>query len=212
MPGVGTSVGSTSSLPMEMMATRGRRCVGTSTTPQPAKNPTPAEPITSPASTTTSPALASSPASRTLLRSFTGAVNATRLPGLPSPVTTSTISYFTTASASSGTGAPVMMRTHWPSPMEPSYTSPAATSAMTSISTGASALAAASSAARTAKPSMAECANGAMSMSLRRSSAATRPTASSTGTVSCGNGSTFASTSSRASSSEIISFIGSSPS
>ncbi len=80
--------------------------------PQLAKNPTPAEPMTSPCSTTTSPAFASSPASRTFERSAASAVNATRLPGLPPPVTTSTISYFTTASASSGSGAPVMMRTH----------------------------------------------------------------------------------------------------
>ena len=188
-----------------MTATRGRRCVGTSTMPHPARNPTPAEPMTSPFDTTVSPAFASSPASRTLERTAVGAENATRLPGLPSPVTTSTISYFTTESASSGMGAPVMMRTHCPSSMEPSNTSPAAISATTSSSTGASCDASTSSAARTANPSIAEWANGEMSISLFKSAAATRPTASNTGTVSTGRGAAWDNTSARASSSEIIS-------
>ena len=55
-----------------MTATRGRRCVGTSTMPHPARNPTPAEPMTSPFDTTVSPAFASSPASRTLERTAAG--------------------------------------------------------------------------------------------------------------------------------------------
>ena len=207
MPGAGTSAGATSSDPMAITATRGRRYVGTSVMPQLARKPTPAVPTTSPRPTTTSPARASSPASRTFARTSAGARNATRLPGLPSPDTASTTSYFTTASASVGSGAPVMMRTHWPAPMTPSNTSPAATSAMTSSSTGDSGDASASSDARTANPSMAEWANGAMSMSLARSAAATRPTAPSTGTVSTGSGRTCDSTSARASSSEIISDI-----
>ena len=88
--------------------------------PHPAKKPAPAEPTISPLDTTTSPAFASSPACRTLDPSLVGASNATRLPGLPSPDTTLTISYLTTESAASGSGAPVMMRTHWPSSMGPS--------------------------------------------------------------------------------------------
>ena len=139
------------------------------------------------------------------LYKYVGGANAHLLPGLPSPVTTSTISYFTTESASSGMGAPVMMRTHCPSSMEPSNTSPAAISATTSSSTGASCDASTSSAARTANPSIAEWANGEMSISLFKSAAATRPTASSTGTVSTGRGAAWDNTSARASSSEIIS-------
>ena len=94
--------------------------MGTSRMPHPAKNPTPAVLMTSPASTMTSPAFASSPASRMFARGCAGCENDTRLPGLPSPDTTPTTSYFTTASASSGTGAPVMMRTHWPDAIGPS--------------------------------------------------------------------------------------------
>ena len=161
--------------------------------------------MTSPACTTASPARASSPASRTLLRSFTGASNATRLPGRPSPSTLRTISYFTTESAAAGSGAPVMMRTHAPSGISPSNVSPAATSAITSSSTGVSGLAPSSCAARTANPSIAEWANGEISISLCRSVAATRPAASKTGTVSAGSCETCDKTRSRACSTEIIS-------
>ena len=164
--------------------------------------------MTSPRSTTTSPAHASSPAARTFAPGFAGAENATVEPGLPSPASTATISYFTTASASSGSGAPVMMRTHSPGAMAPENTSPAPISAMTLSATGASSVAPAISSARRAKPSMAECAKGAMSMSLVRSAAATRPTTSSRGTSSDPSGATLASTSSRASSSEIMSVMG----
>ena len=202
---MGTWVGGTSSLPMEMTATRGRRGVGTSVTPQPAKKPTPAALMTSPARTTASPARASSPASRTLPRSLAGASKATRLPGRPSPSTLRTISYFTTASAAVGSGAPVMMRTHAPSGISPSKVSPAATSAITSSSTGDSGLADCNWAARMANPSMAAWANGEMSISLFRSTAATRPAASNTGTVSAGSWETCDNTRSRACSTEIIS-------
>ena len=140
---------------------------------------------------------------------FVGAENDTTEPGLPSPSTTPTISYFTTASASAGRQAPVMMRTHSPSPMVPSNTSPAPISAMTRSIAGLSSAASAISAARRAKPSMAECAKGDTSMSLVWSAATTRPTASSSSTVSTGNFSTAPHTSARASSSGIISLTGS---
>ena len=153
----------------------------------------------------TSPAWASSPAGRTLSPAWAGAVKATRPPARPSPDTTPTTSYFTTASASAGSGAPVMMRTHCPSPMVPSNHPPAGTSAMTSSSTGASSEAPASCEARIAKPSMAEWAKGDTSISLARSSAATRPIRSSRDTISGCNGLTRDSTSSRASSRDIIS-------
>ena len=103
----------------------------------------------------TSPARASSPASRMLERTAVGAANATTDPGRPSPSTTSTISYFTTASASSGSWAPVMMRTHSPAAMAPAYTLPAPISAMTDSFTGFSSVAPSISAAWRAKPSMA---------------------------------------------------------
>ena len=64
-------------------------------------------------------------------------------------------------------------------------------------------------AARRAKPSMAECAKGDTSMSLVWSAATTRPTASSSSTVSTGNFSTAPHTSARASSNGIISLTGS---
>ena len=102
-----------------------------------------------------------------------------------------------------------MMRTHSPSPMVPSNTSPAPISAMTRKATGSSSAASAISAARRAKPSMAECAKGATSMSLAWSAATTRPTASSSSTVSTGNFSTAPHTSARASSNGIISLTGS---
>ena len=140
---------------------------------------------------------------------FVGAENDTTEPGLPSPSTTPTISYFTTASASAGRQAPVMMRTHSPSPMVPSNTSPAPISAMTRSIAGLSSAASAISAARRAKPSMAECAKGDTSMSLVWSAATTRPTASSSSTVSTGNFSTAPHTSARASSNGIISLTGS---
>ena len=140
---------------------------------------------------------------------FVGAANDTVEPVRPSPSTTATISYFTTASASSGRQAPVMMRTHSPAPMTPANTSPAPISAITRRATGASSVAVPISAARRAKPSMAEWAKGDTSMSLVRSDAATRPTASSSPTSSTSVGATAPHTSARASSSEIMSFIAS---
>ena len=79
-----------------------------------------------------------------------GARKATRDPSLPSPESTSTTSYFTTASAPAGTGAPVMMRTAWPGPTSPSNTRPAASCPITASSTGAPSEAPARSAARRA--------------------------------------------------------------
>ena len=100
---------------------------------------------------------------------------------MPSPSSTSTISYFTTASAPSGTGAPVMMRTVSPAPIVPSNTWPAASCPITSSVTGASPDACAKSAERTAYPSIALLANGEISISATASSAKGRPAACHTG-------------------------------
>ena len=100
---------------------------------------------------------------------------------MPSPSSTSTISYFTTASAPSGTGAPVMMRTVSPAPIAPSNTWPAASCPITSSVTGASPDACAKSDERTAYPSIALLANGEMSISATASSAKGRPAACHTG-------------------------------
>ena len=163
------------------MPTRGAACTFTLAYPALASKPAPAGATISPARITASPACASSAAERTFSPTFAGAENLTREPSLPSPSSTSTISYFTTASAPSGTGAPVMMRTVSPAPIVPSNTWPAASCPITSSVTGASPDACAKSAERTAYPSIALLANGEMSISATASSAKGRPAACHTG-------------------------------
>ena len=79
-----------------------------------------------------------------------GAVNETSEPAPPSPRSTPTISYFTTASQPAGTGAPVMRRTVWPLSSSRPYTPPAPMVATTFRVTGACSLAEAMSSRRTA--------------------------------------------------------------
>ena len=163
------------------MPTRGAACTFTLAYPALASRPAPAGATTSPACITASPAWASSAAERTFSPTLAGAEKRTCEPSLPSPSSTSTISYFTTASAPSGTGAPVMMRTVSPVPTTPSKTWPAASCPITSSVTGVSPDACAKSAERTAYPSIALLANGEMSISATASSAKGRPAACHTG-------------------------------
>ena len=95
---------------------------------------------TVPAASTTSPARTSSPARRTASPAATVLAIRTR-----SPVD-SVSSTMTTASAPSGSGAPVMMRSAWPASTARSAAKPAARTPMASSSTGAPSV----SAARTA--------------------------------------------------------------
>ena len=185
-PRAGTWSGETSSVPSAMMPTRGAACTVTSDAPADASSPQPAGVTTSPARSTASPAWASRPATRMFSPTLAGAENLMREPSLPSPSSTCTTSYFTTASAPSGTGAPVMMRTAWPGSTLSEKTWPAASWPTTSSSTGAPSEAPVRSAATTAYPSMALLANGDRSISVTTSSASGRPAAFQTGTRTLG--------------------------
>ena len=152
-PGTSGVPGSASSLPVDSTTTLGRGRTRT--------DPRPAAAITAtcigcsrvPAVTSTSPALASSPASRIALPYSALARMLTR--ALPPSVH----STGTTASAPCGSIAPVMILMAVPGWSAYAPVSPAATSAVTGSVTGFSPVAAATSSTRTAYPSMPELSN-----------------------------------------------------
>jgi hypothetical protein len=125
-----------------------------------------------PAVTSTSPALASSPASRTALPYAAPARMLTR--ALPPSVH----STGTTASAPCGSIAPVMILMAVPGWSAYAPVSPAATSAVTGSVTGFSSVPAATSSTRTAYPSMPELSNEGSALTADTSSASTRPSMS----------------------------------
>ena len=89
-------------------ATRGRRTQRALATPIDASSPASCGRSRRPARSTTSPAFTSSPIAPTCLRGATASRTSTR------PSRSLATSAITTASAPSGSGAPVMMRTAWP--------------------------------------------------------------------------------------------------
>ena len=94
---------------METIATRGRACTATAVTPAAARNPSCGARSGRPARTSTSPAAASSSARTSPAPGATGRVTSI-VPGMVSAV----YSTITTASAPSGSTAPVGMATHLP--------------------------------------------------------------------------------------------------
>ena len=122
-----------------------------------------------PAVTSTSPGLASSPASRTALPYSALARMLTR--ALPPSVHSTGI----TASAPCGSIAPVMILIAVPGWRAYAPVSPAATSAVTGSVTGFSSVASATSSTSTAYPSMPELSNGGSGLTVDTSSASTRP-------------------------------------
>ncbi len=100
----GTEPGASNSSPDTMIRTRGRRYTSTGSWPIDASSPTSCGSNRRPAPSTTLPAAMSSPTRPTFLPAATGAITSTR-----SPVSRAS-SARNTASAPSGTGAPVMMR------------------------------------------------------------------------------------------------------
>ena len=183
MPGSVGDPGEISSSPVEMMATLGRLMVSTESRPSEAATPISAARMTVPRFRTNSPASMSSPAGRTLSPASASVLTEISFRGLPSRLRSdsSVSSNGTTASASSGTGAPVIIRIAPPGGTGRSGNSPAATAPTTGNKTGLEAEAGATSAERTAYPSMAELASGGMSNGALRSSSSTRPSDSSRG-------------------------------
>src|SRR3954468_12056517 len=186
-PGPSGCPAGTSSSPVATMASRGRFAHEAWASPSAASIPSSAGPRSAPARSTRAPRWRSSPARRTFAP---GCVSGT---STSSPVVV-TRSIGTTASAPRGITAPVEMRTAAPGWSSPSNGCPACDSPTTGSRPPGP--------ATTAKPSMADESNGGSSKSLTTSSARTRPSASSTETVSCPSGRTAASTRARASSTE----------
>jgi hypothetical protein len=116
-----------------MTPIRGRGWARTSATPSDASTPTRAGVISSPAVSTTSPGFRSSPAALRWVPGSTATSMRTARPP-SSRVVRSTI---TTASAPSGSGAPVKMRMASPAPSARVAGCPAATSCTTGSVTGA---------------------------------------------------------------------------
>ena len=187
--------GGTSSSPVDTTVTRGRRCTTTSATLAAAARARCPGPSRVPAASTTSPARTSSPRCRTE-RPTSGARCRATSAAPPSVSSTGT-----TASAPSGMGAPVMIRSTWPGRSTCRRVSPAAMSSATGSTTGAARVAPASSAARTAYPSIAELSKPGRSVVATTSRARTSPSADPTGTLCSGSGDTRASTVARCSAS-----------
>ena len=169
------------------MLTRGLRRHATVPTPAAATAARRAGVSLTPANATESPAATSPPRGRTCAPGS----NDCEMSTVFSTWTTSSMG--TTASAPSGTTAPVEMAAAQPSSSRPSKGRPAADSPTIRSVAGRSA-------ARTAKPSIAELANGGRSTRALTSSAATRPDAAPIGTGSAASGRTRSSTRSCASS------------
>src|SRR2546426_1038784 len=136
--------------------------------------------MTPPGWTTTSPTWTSSPAGRTKAPAATRPVIVTRSPSA------ATSSWGTTASAPSGSGAPVKIRIASPARSGRDGKVPAMIRPTTASSTGSPRV----SRARTAYPSIDEFAQGGISDRETMGSASTRPRAAITSTRSTANGST----------------------
>ena len=134
----------TSSVPVEMTATRGFGCTRTRRRPTAKSNATWAGPTTTPESSTRSPLRTSPPIRRTCRPAGTAALICT----CTTPWSVS--STWTIASAPSGSGAPVMIRIVWPSTSRVRSVLPAGMSPTTGSVTGESADAPATSATLTA--------------------------------------------------------------
>src|SRR5690606_22985720 len=177
----------------DLTPTRGRGWARTSPTPSDASTPMRAGVSSSPGPNSRSPGRRSSPGARTWSPGRASTSIRTARP----PSSRSVRSTMTTASAPSGSGAPVKMRTASPGPSGRSAGCPAATSATTGSTTGAPAV----SAARTAYPSIAVLAKGGTASVATTSPARTSPAAAASGTVRGGSGShpatTWATASSR---------------
>jgi hypothetical protein len=143
-------------------------------------------PSTTPAGSTSSPRRALSPDARTFSPAWGASMRVTVA------VSSRTSSMGMTASAPSGIGAPVMIRTASPAPGDGRSTAPAAISPTTrKVAPGPT------SSERTANPSIAELANGGMSPGARTSAASTVPRASSRALLVGGSGATRLRTSCR---------------
>ena len=129
----------TSSLPVETMASRTRRRTTTSAIPAAASAASRKPVSSSPACTTMSPATRSVPRRRMCCPRVGAIVTSVRVSESASPAVV--CSTGTTASASLGTGEPVMMRAASPERSSGSSLEPAGRSATTRRATGASAVA-----------------------------------------------------------------------
>src|SRR3954452_1712453 len=163
---------STSSVPAQRTAIRGRGWTSTRSRPTAASRLICAGPIGGPTWTAGSPGATSSPVRRPWLPAGGAAWTATRT----SPWSVQTAG--TTTSAPAGSIAPAVTRCASPGPMEAGAPSPAEVSPTTASCTGASSVAAVMSAARTAYPSRAVWSNDGSSRRLTTSSAQSRPCAS----------------------------------
>ena len=127
---LGTLPAGSSSSPVTISATRGRRTQRALATPIAASSPASCGRRRRPARSTTSPAFTSSPIAPTCLRGATGSRTSRR------PSRSLATSAITTASAPSGSGAPVMMRTAWPAATRPSNARPGSATPITSNAIG----------------------------------------------------------------------------
>ena len=174
----------TISSPVDRIATRGRRTTSTFAYPAAAASEIRQGSSRTPLASSRWPAWKSPPRGR--MWPDASASGPRRTISSPSRVA---VSWITTQSAPSGTGAPVKMRTASPGPRSRSNPRPAALSPM--ILSRVSALRA--SPRRTAQPSIAEARNGGWSRRASTSCASARPSASSSATVSISSGRTCAS-------------------
>ena len=189
-PSAGVSPSSTSSSPVESMATRALRCTGTMACPIAASIPISDGRIRVPAATILAPAATSAPLTRICCRSSTLCVITTRSPR------NSVSSMGTTALQPEGMGAPVMILTAHPGATWGRSLPPAGRKPVTSNVAGMGA----QSSDLTAKPSIAELSYCGMSHGAAMSLLMILPRASSSGTVSSPRGFTWASMMPRASS------------
>ena len=173
--------GSTTSSPVETIATRGRAWTRTSVTPADASSPRSWARSGRPAPSSSPPARASSSARTTPSPGATGRMTSI-VPGIASCV----YSTMTTASAPSGIMPPVGIAIAPPGGPRDRGARPISTAPMTSSGLGSPSEAPYVSAARTAKPSTVERAKPGRSCGATTGSAGTRPWASASATVSTG--------------------------
>ena len=186
--------GGTSSSPVEMTATRGRRWTDAEACPVAASRPIAAGSSARPRSNRSKPAATSVPARRTFAPVLAAARISTVAGISDAPAGASVSSTGTTVSAPGGIIAPVMIRSAVPGSTAASGARPAGTSPRTRRTTGASRLASATSPARTAKPSIALLGQGGTVRAERTGSASTRPAAPARSTTSAGSASMPSST------------------
>ncbi|MDF2665755.1 MAG: hypothetical protein K0R81_1605 [Microbacterium sp.] len=183
--------------PVDTTATRGARDTDTVPTPAAAIAPRRAAVSRTPAATTSSPSRTSEPRRRIWAPGPRGAASTVTSPRPPeSPRSVS--SNGTTAVASVGTGAPVMMRAASPASILGSRSVPAGRSATTRSVAGRA------PSSRTAKPSIAELSNPGTSTLARTGCRSTRPSADPTARVSGATGTTRSRTAARCSATSIM--------